>query len=578
MCINGNCFYMQSWISASIQLIRDRVKDDLYSDPWLRYILLLSLFASGFWFWWRIPNFATVDEFHRIGQSMKIGRYLLNPSPETIKQAAELGIGKDASVYLHGLVLLPLFIAVVLMGELNTLVAASSAESSIALWNAVPAWFWTGAILSTRLLNVILVVGIIYLVYRIGTTLADRRAGRIASLFTTLSLAIIQTAHEVNEDTPALFLLLIVLYASICYIRTESHWYFLVGCGLGGVAIAFKLSAGVAVVFLGAAYILSASKKNNPVIALWKPSLLLSGFLIGSLAIYFGIPNLLLNGPEWIVERVVRGQAPKTVTSNPPGYSALLAYLNGFGLPLFIGVASGTLARIRGLLRSNDCRRGEILLFIGLFVYLVVFIGVWNDFKTHHVLLSIPLPIIPLSIVLSQYFEKRRASARAILIILTLSTALYAGAGLYNFTDDPRDEATDWLESETSSEATMSVFVNSPAKAGLVHGRPVDYYTFERGTEQSPGEAYTDWLLSTPGRSPEYIQTVGTVRNSDEHPRRKKFVDRLVNADHYDYTIVAEFGEPPKERSRQSELLYAGINPKIEQRDDYVVILSKETT
>lgn len=65
------------------------------------------------------------------------------------------------------------------------------------------------------------------------------------------------------------------------------------------------------------------------------------------------------------------------------------------------------------------------------------------------------------------------------------------------------------------------------------------------------------------------------VRNSDEHPRRKKFVDSLVNDDHYGYTIVAEFGEPPNERTRQSELLYAGIKPNIEQRSDYVVILSK---
>jgi len=510
---------------------------------------------------------------------MKVAQFVLSdPGLETLGRLAEQEAGRDATTYLHGLVLIPLFIVVLLLGELDTLIDAGSAgtDSIFALWNAVPAWFWAASLTLTRLLNVALVVCSVYVTYRIGTELMDRRAGRIAAVFTTLSLAVIHTAHEVNEDTPALFLLLVVLYLSIRYLHTENRQYFVVGCGLGGLAIAFKLTAGVVVVFLGVAYFLTGLKKSDPIAALWQPRLLLFGLLLGIITIYVGIPNLLLRGPEWLIEARLLGenQARTVASTTPRGYSALLAYLNGLGLPLAIGTAAGLFATVRRFLTERTSHDGEVVLFVGLVVYFVLFFGVWREFNTHHVLPSIPLLVILFAVTLSQYFEDRADIARVVLAVVLLTTALYAGAGLYQFTNDPRDEATEWLESEAPPEATITVFDNSPAHVGLVHGRPIDHYQFGRAAA-FPGEEYTEWLLSTPDRNPEYIVTTGNIRGTGEYLRRAEFNDRLMNGDHYGYVVAAEFGERPQSRSRSSELLRAGIEPKLEKRKDYSIIFAR---
>jgi hypothetical protein len=511
---------------------------------------------------------------------MEVGRYLFtDPGFGAVRRAAEEGVGLDATTYLHGLVLFPLFIAIVLLGELGSLLSVSGAESTFALWNSVPAWFWAASLVITRLLNVVLVVCSVYVTYRIGTVLADRRAGRIAALFTSLSIAVIHTAHEVNEDTPALFLLLVVLYLSILYTRTESRQYFLIGCALGGLAIAFKLTAGVAVVFLGSAYFLTALEKPNPVVALWKPRLLTYGLLLGVVTIYVGIPDLLLRGPEWFVDaRIIGGQSSKAgVTDIPRGYSALLAYLNGLGLPLFIGAFSGLLATLRQFVRSESTKNistGTIVLLTGLAVYLVIFLGVWRSFRTHHILPSVPLLLILFGAAFSRHFEQRADIARVVFAVMLLTTALYAGAGLYKFTNDARDEAADWMESEADSEATVAVFSNTPTKHGLVHGQPVSHYHFGRAAE-FPGDPYTEWLLETPSREPEYIMHNGGIRDSDEYPRRAEFNERLMDGDHYGYVVAAEFGERQQTQSRRSELLYAGIEPNIEKRHGYTIILKK---
>jgi hypothetical protein len=504
---------------------------------------------------------------------MKIGRYLINPSPETVQQAADVGIGKDASVYLHGLVLFPLFVAVVIMGQLDTLIAASSTESNIVLWNTVPEWFWTTALILTRLLNVCLVVCSVYMVYRIGTVLADRQAGKIAALFTSLSLAVIHTAHEVNEDTPAMFLLLVVLYLSIRYVQTDNSQFFLIGCALGGLAIAFKLTAGIAVIFLGFAYLLTALEKSDPISAFYQPKILFYGCLLGISFIYVGIPNLLLRGPEWFIGVRLSGQTVEktTIGSTPQGYSALLAYLNGLGLPLLIATASGAVSNIYRYIRNKEWKCEEFILLLGIIAYLLVFFVFWSNFKTHHVLPSIPLLMISLGIAFSKHIHDRTNLARIALVGILLTTVLYSGFGLVQFTDDPRDEATEWLKTEADTDEVMTIFGNSPPQAGLVHGQSIDHFQF--GQTYDPGDPYTEWVISTPDRKPEYIQTTTSIRNENQFPRRSEFNTRLIDGDRFDYSVAAEFGERSKAQSSYEKILYAGIKPKIEKRYDYVLIL-----
>ncbi len=60
--------------------------DGLRDDPYLRYVLLLSTVIVGFWFWHRIPNFATRDEYSRLLDAMVVyGSVLDEPSFEGLK-------------------------------------------------------------------------------------------------------------------------------------------------------------------------------------------------------------------------------------------------------------------------------------------------------------------------------------------------------------------------------------------------------------------------------------------------------------------------------------------------------------
>jgi hypothetical protein len=297
--------------------------------------------------------------------------------------------------------------------------------------------------------------------------------------------------------------------------------------------------------------------------------------LLGVVTIYVGIPNLLLRGPEWLIEsRIIGGQASKTAGAGIPiGYSAAVAYLNGLGLPLTIGVTTGVLATVRRITLEREYIRGELILLVGLSVYLGVYFGLWREFRTHHVLLSLPLLTLIFGRWLSMYYETDRSIARIILVVLLVTTALYAGAGLYQFTNDPRDEAADWLESEADPDATVAVFSNSPAHEGLVHGRPIDHYQFGRAAD-FPGDAYTDWLIATPDREPEYI-LLTDIRGSDRYSQRAAFEERLLNGDRYGYVVAAEFGERPNTQSRMSELLVAGIVPEVEKRTKYNIVLAK---
>ena len=152
---------------------------------------------------------------------------------------------------------------------------------------------------------------------------------------------------------------------------------------------------------------------------------------------------------------------------------------------------------------------------------------------------------------------------------------MYAGAGLIQFTDDPRDQAADWLESNGEVEATMTVFKNSPAKVGLVHGQQIDHYQF--GQVSEPGEPFTEWIISTPNRTQKYLQVTSNMRNMEKYPRREMFHTRLINNNHQDYVVAAEFGERSENTGRLQNILNAGISPTIEKRTEYVVVLERKT-
>jgi hypothetical protein len=153
---------------------------------------------------------------------------------------------------------------------------------------------------------------------------------------------------------------------------------------------------------------------------------------------------------------------------------------------------------------------------------------------------------------------------------LLLTTAVYASIGVYQYTNDPRDQATEWLQTEVDADTEIMVSSDNPAAYGVDHGREVIYYPSNyQGTK-------TEWLLNTSDRQPPLIQiSNGDLSNIDQHPHRSEYYEKLMEEEN-NYVMVAEFGERRTDRSRTEQLLREGLVPRIEKRSTYVAIFAKD--
>lgn len=254
------CRNIQSLLSRAVS----GIQADLRADPLLKYILALMFTLSGFAFWYSAPNFTRPDEFSRLVDAMVVANHVLaTPSFDALQRGVTHGRMFGASIYLSALSLVPAYLIAIATGRLDLIVSANTFRSRWEVWMALPEWFWTTSLLTGRLLVALFAVGCVYLTYRIGVMMRDRTAGRLAGLLLALSFSFLRSAHEFAEDVPALFFLLLGFFCALCYTETGDESVFLAGCVASGLAIAFKLTAGVSVVVLGMAYLLRAQHVRN---------------------------------------------------------------------------------------------------------------------------------------------------------------------------------------------------------------------------------------------------------------------------------------------------------------------------
>jgi hypothetical protein len=206
------------------------IRDDLESDPYLPYILGLATLLAGFWFWHRVPNFATRDERWRLVDVMSfVGTFADDPGIESLLDGLRTGRTFGATFYLFGLALVPVFVVAFLTGQVEAFVAMPE-HASVDLWahwQRTPRWIWTWSIVLGRLVVVALAVGCVYVTYRIGTVMRGRATGRLAALLLSLTWGFLVLAHEVGEDVPALLFFLLLAYWCTRYTPTGDAALFL---------------------------------------------------------------------------------------------------------------------------------------------------------------------------------------------------------------------------------------------------------------------------------------------------------------------------------------------------------------
>ena len=582
----------------TLSRVKHRLVADYTADPWLKVILALALVLSGFFFWHRIPEFATVDERWRLLDVLSaVGIFAEDPGLDSLYSAVLAQRLAGATLYLYGVVLVPVFVVVAISGRLDAFATVSP--------RVYPEWIWTWSLLLARFVNVLLAVGCVYLTYRVGVMMRDRVTGRLAAVLLSLTFGFLFMAHEVGEDMPALFCLLVVLVLGLRYVETGDESSFLVGCAAGGFAIAFKFTAATGVILLGVASLLHARRvrttnKNSG----WKMSirsrLLGKGLVVGAVAVVIGFPELLVAGPDVLVTRIAtqlshksRGLAGPTA---PSWWWLLRSYLNGFGLPLFVATLCGVVASVSQLRRRSIEADTTILLFVGLGAYLLVF-SRWEYVRIHHLLPTFPLLVLLLAAVFSRLHAQNPEFARPLLAVLLVTTGAYAGVGDLHYASAPRDEAAAWLETNAPENATMEVYRTRYRDA--VFPREMRIYSYEKPVSRAgpdpsqPSE--TKWMLNMPRRCPAYVQLtywdlvyLGTAgpgatrppadaaykQGSDPpwlppatpKPRRAEHVRDLLDGE-YPYQVVAEFGPRPplwpQPRTQTSfvDLLIVGVDP-----------------
>ncbi len=599
-------------IGGLLRRAKQQFIEDLKADPYLPYLLVVAAVLAGFWFWHRIPNFATRDERWRINNVLvAVGYYVDEPTLGSFLDGIARGRSYGASFYLFGIALLPVIGTAAVLGQIEafTLLPEHQAFDLWAHWHQTPQWIWTWGLLLSRLLNVVLAVACVYVIYRIGVTMRDRLTGRLSAVLLTVTWGFLVVAHEVGEDIPALLFFLLVVYCGLRYAETGDRTVFLAGCACGGIAIAFKLTSGIGVILLGIAYLLYGHNPDTSWrTALVRPRLLGAGLVVGVVAVVVGYPSVFGDGLERILHRIQRGTSNKENVygwiDRPSWWWLLRGYLNGLGLPLF-GAALGSVAMsIPRLYKRSPETNGVVLSMVGITAYLVVFAR-WSYIRTHHLLPTFPLIVLLVAVVLARLYRQNRSLARPIVAVLLVSSTVYAGVGVLGYATQPRDDATEWLRTNADDDATIETYVADPQEAAIPHEMTVSRPRYEHMDETGDPldrEEHTEWILDMPERCPEYIEL--TYHNALLHlapddwnarterlysPYQTAYYEDLLAEDTYPYSVVATFGSRPPfleetpQRNEWMDLLRVGVVPRTIQYGDpqdfgtnqYIVILER---
>lgn len=582
-----------------------RLIDDLATDPFLRYILLLSALLTAFWFWDLIPNFATKDEEDRLFDAMTvIGSQVDDPGLDSLQNAVTQGHIYGAVLYLNLIALIPAMVYAALTGQLDSFVPFYRPDGNGMLWSTTvdlyyywqgtPEWVWTSSLVLIRLINILLAVGCVYLVYRIGTTMRDRTAGRLSALLMTLTFGFVVMAHEGGEEIPLVFCLLVVIYLSLRYIETGESRYFFAGCLIGGFAIGFKLTGALAIGVLALAYLLRAYTTGDWSEALVRPRLLVIGMALGALAVIVGFPSMLLTGPEALIDRIARGgNIQGTVLGGrraPIWWWFLRSYLNGFGLVLFVAGIGGIAVGIWKLKdRDRSMEIAGTVILLGVIGALVLFLMRWNYVRVHHLFPSFP-PIVLLGSLAAIRLRDRSPQVGGTLIALVVvSSAIYAGIGTLGYMNQPRDQAASWL-STNAGDATVETYELDMMETAVPYGMNSSHYAHGKRVDEIDSDyipPHSNWMTAMPERCPEYVVlsyndllvlappdlSVKAAKNA-RREKQKRHINGLLDSE-YPYTVVGEFGPRPAFIGGSKpvldslpELLRVGIIPRTMQYGD----------
>jgi 4-amino-4-deoxy-L-arabinose transferase-like glycosyltransferase len=570
-----------------------QVLSDVREDPYLGYILLGALVLAAFWFWHRIPVFATWDEKDRVLDPLvAYGSVLSNPGWEGLQEGIAWGREPwGGTFYLYALAVFPVVLGAVVTGNVDAITGIGFPDYTYAhyeVWAATPRWVWTWSLVFVRLTNVILAVATVYLTYRLGTELWDRATGRLAALMLALTLGFLKLAKEGGEDMPATFLFLLAVYLLVRYLKSGRDRWLYRASAAGGLALAFKLTMAPIVPAIGLAHLLkSRSGEGSWLRSFWRPRLLATGAGIGLVVLLLGFAELLVGDFDHVASRLFLSASEKV--DNQMGPTAplwwwyLRTYVSGFGLPLFLGTVAGLggslyllSRRVAGLdsLRERAPQLDATALLVGALGLFFLLVSTWHDWRVHHILPTFPLLFVLSAWSFRRFGEYRPTVTRVALALVLVTTAIYSGVGIAGYASVPRDDATEWLNENADRDATMETYYHGFIENAVPHWMELNPVWHENDTGVDPCPDY----IQVGYKDLLYLQDIPEDQLSADVDtnvaNRSEYIRTLVDGG-YNYTIVAEFGERPDnfvpERPTPgsvSDLIPLGIHPHSDQYGD----------
>jgi hypothetical protein len=561
-----------------------RVLADLRGDRYLPVILLAAFLLAGFYFWHEVPNFATWDERDRVLDPLvAYGRVIDDPSLAALQEGVIWGREPFGSTfYLFGVALLPVVLAAFALGDAGALADLGLPTREFGfwdIWHATPEWIWTASLLLVRFLNVCFAVGTVYLVYRIGTYLRDRTAGRIAAALMSVTWGLLTLAHEGGEDIASVFVVLLALYLLIQYVETGDPAPFFQASAVGAVALTLKLTTAPIVFVIAIAYLLRRYAEGETWRAAFEDyEFLARGAGIGAVVIALGFPTLVVGGFYDFGARIFGHPAYRVAVTKGPDapiwWWFLRGYFSAFSLPLFLaGVVGVGAAVVRAWRRFPEPDGTTVLL-----AYLGIWLGIlatFHDFRPHHLLPTLPLIVALLGVALSRLDADRPTLARGAVAVLLLTAGPYAAVGSAQYASMPRDAAVDWMDDNVDRDATMEFYTRGFEEAATPHWIDAQYpYAGDNRSALDPCPEYVQlthrdllYLRDIPEN-----QRTSYVRANTE--ARAAHVRKLLNGS-YGYEIVAEFGDRPPnfvpdrpETGSLAALVPLGIYPQTDQYAD----------
>ena len=432
-------------------------------------ILFLSLAIGLTGLKWGAPNLWHPDELIRVvlrmGQNLDINPHYHN-SP-------------TLPVYIEAGMLVPYYVYLMLFNP-ELLTSLSSLPYAADSLLAVPVEFMTAVIPLIRFASVIASLVVILIVYLV----AERAFGKKIALISCALLIVTPQFITYSKFASGYIFMILFQWVSLLfqqrYLHEGKSRDLQIAGALSGLAMASKYTGAFGIGFLAVTVLLR--KRPKSLKAVWSHltnRTLLMAMATGILFFFLANPWVLLDSSgfgmwvqrEHILDTFSEGYgtgysgvwAP-TASKTRGWFSFPRLAMQATGLPIFIafivgaGLVGRRLWRKRGAFTSRELMRAQFLLFV--LTYYFLFIGLFINLPLRLITLLLPALAIFAAYALHELLLTTRFRVLVTIAVLwvVLFSVFNAGITLYEFTNDTRYGAAEWLERNVQPGDSIGYF------------------------------------------------------------------------------------------------------------------------